>query len=166
MQPKSTVRARTRAAAPQIVKTMRTRGDTRDSIRPPGPKHLEYDYGLALNEFKAVVYEGLGQLGYIPPKGVDRRRRIEGKQKGEVLPPLQVGLSLDLKAMLKAIPAVASVSVRLDIADRALEEALARGQTWENTPVPPEFCWGHPSLRSVRYMRVSHQDQTKESDEA
>ena len=98
------------------------------------------------------MYEGLGQLGYHPPKGLDRKQRLLAGREGKSLPP--VLLRLDVKDRLKAIPSVARASKKLDEADRALEEALAQDQTWENTPVPPEFCWGHPSLKSVEFMRT------------
>ena len=138
----------------------KTRAVVRDSIRPLGPQHLEYDYSIAYQDFKAAVYEGLGQLGYNPPKGVDRKKRLLAKTEGGACPPVFLGPAV--REQLKSIPSVARASKNLDDADHALEEALARGSTWENTPIPPEFCWGHPSLKPVEFMRISSVKEPQE----
>ena len=142
------------------------RRDTRAmaEILPLGPQHLEYDYDLAYKNFKATVYEGLGKLGYIPPRGVDRSRRLEkckSKELIESIAPIQLAEGIEEK--LYAIPSVSHASTRLNAADSALEEALGRGETWDNTPVPPEFRWGHPSLTAVEYMRFRHDEWTDSS---
>ncbi|OCB92254.1 hypothetical protein A7U60_g334 [Sanghuangporus baumii] len=98
----------------------------RFDIRPWGPRHLEYDYNQARKEFQAAAYYALGQYGYEPPKGI-------GKYKApapEFLPSMDD---------LRRIPDFAKACRKLDYADRALEEALFRGETWENTPIPEKY---------------------------
>ncbi|KAL5492936.1 hypothetical protein ACEPAI_4384 [Sanghuangporus weigelae] len=98
----------------------------RFDIRPWGPRHLEYDYNQARKEFQAAAYYALGQYGYEPPKGI-------GKYKApspEYLPSMDD---------LRRIPDFAKACRKLDSADRALEEALSRDETWENTPIPEKY---------------------------
>ena len=135
------------AAGPSKIK--RRRG-AKVSLRPQGPRHLEYDYHVALEGLKEAVYDGFRQLGCIPPKSVIRQQH-DAKDGGDT--PNFEELTPGIKEKLKAIPTVVRASRKLDEADLALEEALARGETWDNTPVPAEFRWGHPSLEGVEFMR-------------
>ncbi|KAI5119666.1 hypothetical protein M0805_007757 [Coniferiporia weirii] len=98
----------------------------RFDIRPWGPRHLEYDYNEARKEFQGAAYFALGQYGYVPPKGIVKYKA----------PP-----SYALPSMndLREVPAFRKACRRLDAADRALEEAIARGETWDNTPIPKEY---------------------------
>ncbi|THH07846.1 hypothetical protein EW145_g3100 [Phellinidium pouzarii] len=98
----------------------------RFDIRPWGPRHLEYDYNEARKEFQGAAYFALGQYGYVPPRGV---------VKFKAPPPYELPSMSDLRK----IPSFQRACRRLDAADRALEEALARGETWENTPIPKEY---------------------------
>ncbi|EJC99721.1 uncharacterized protein FOMMEDRAFT_160153 [Fomitiporia mediterranea MF3/22] len=98
----------------------------RFDIRPWGPRHLEYDYSEARKEFQGAAYYALGQYGYVPPRGVT---------KFKAPPPEELPSMSDLRE----VPEFAKACRRLDAADRALEEALGRGETWENTPIPEDY---------------------------
>ena len=98
----------------------------RFDVRPWGPRHLEYDYNQARKEFQAAAYYALGQYGYEPPKGIAKYKA----------PAPQ-----DLPSMddLRKVPEFAKACRKLDAADRALEEALSRGEIWENSAIPDAY---------------------------
>lgn len=105
------------------------RSNRRFDARPWGPRHLEYDYNEARKEFQSAAYYALGQFGYVPPS---RTALAIGKV---IVNPN----SLPSMNNLRRIALFRSACERLDAADAALEEAIARGETWENTPVPVAY---------------------------
>ncbi|TDL26496.1 hypothetical protein BD410DRAFT_881926 [Rickenella mellea] len=106
--------------------TLARRSNRRFDVRPWGPRHLEYDYSEARKEFQSAAYFALGQSGYVPPRG---------RSKNSVV------LTEDLPSMeeLRKVPLFRKACEKLDRTDKALEIAIALGQTWDNTPVPSHY---------------------------
>lgn len=117
----------------------------RFDIRPWGPRHLEYDYHKAYKEFQSAAYYALGQFGYAPTRGSSRG----------ALPN-----ALPSMADLRKVPYFQKACQQLDKADRALEEALASDQTWDNTPVPEEYFQYSLEDLSPEDMRRERPDNT------
>ncbi|KAH8111818.1 hypothetical protein DFH11DRAFT_578753 [Phellopilus nigrolimitatus] len=92
----------------------------------------------------------------VPPKGV---------VKFKAPPPDALPSMSDLRK----IPEFQKASRRLDRADHALEEALLRGQTWDNTPVPKEYFQfsledsSPEDIRTGRPNNTAVQDRSRSS---
>jgi hypothetical protein len=102
---------------------------TRRSMRnleyhPLGPRHLEEEYHDAYQEFRHVVLQAVYSLGFDPKKIRD------GRPVARSTPPT-VEEILRLR-----LPSITIAKRRLDEADRRLNEAIAKGFTWENTKLP------------------------------
>lgn len=110
------------------VPSPRAAGDP-PALRPLGPAHLEHDYTRARHELSAAVaiaaYD-LYQFALPLRDAASEARRPS---------------ALDIPR-LRAHPAVQKAATAVDRADRALEEALRRGETWENAEVPACWRWG------------------------
>lgn len=91
---------------------------------PLGPRHLEEEYHDAYQEFRYVVLKAVYSLGFDPKKVRD------GRQGARSTPPTVE------EVMNLRLPSITIAKRRLDEADRKLNEALARGFTWENTKRP------------------------------
>ena len=102
-----------------------TRRSTRNpEFHPLGPRHLEEEYHDAYQEFRHVVLQAVYSLGFDPKKVRD------GRPVARSTPPtVQEIMSLRL-------PSVTAAKRKLDEADRKLNEAIAKGFTWENTRLP------------------------------
>jgi hypothetical protein len=100
----------------------------------------------------------LHKVGYAPLKGTARNAKGKERDNAAVIIPKAPHLDPNAFETLKAIPAVARAAKKLNEADRALEEALARGETWEGTEVPEEMRWGCESLKGLEYMRIYPED--------
>ena len=102
-----------------------TRRSTRNvEFYPLGPRHLEEEYHDAYQEFRHVVLQAVYSLGFDPKKVKD------GRSVARSTPPtVQEIMNLRL-------PSIAAARRRLDEADRRLNEAIAKGFTWENTKLP------------------------------
>ena len=102
-----------------------TRRSTRNlEYLPLGPRHLEEEYHDAHQEFRRVVLQAVYSLGFDPKKIRDHRPVARSTP-----PTVEEIMSLRL-------PSITIAKRRLDEADRRLNEALARGFTWENTKLP------------------------------
>ena len=102
-----------------------TRRSTRNpEYLPLGPRHLEAEYHDAYQEFRHVVLQAVYSLGFDPKKIKDRRPVVRSTP-----PTVKEIMGLGL-------PSITIAKSRLDEADRRLNEALARGFTWENTKLP------------------------------
>jgi len=102
-----------------------TRRSTRNlEYLPLGPRHLEEEYHDAYQEFRHVVLQAVYSVGFDPKKVRDRRPAARSTP-----PTVEEIMSLRL-------PSITIAKRRLDEADRRLNEAIARGFTWENTKLP------------------------------
>lgn len=111
-----------------------TRRSTRNpQYHPLGPRHLEYDYHVAYEELRAATILAAQALQYPWPRR--KGRPAPGKSgKGETAEEL---MKPTLSTILQAkFPYVEKARNNLNEADRRLQEALNRGETWENTAVP------------------------------
>ena len=102
---------------------------TRRSMRNPeflplGPRHLEEEYHDAYQDFRHVVLQAVYSLGFDPKRIRDGRPVVRSTP-----PTVEEIMSLRL-------PSVTVAKRRLDEADRRLNDAIARGFTWENTKLP------------------------------
>lgn len=88
--------------------------------------------------FKEMAYSELIKLGY--PGHIRPSRK--GKERAVPCAP-----SADHMAILKNTLAYQKAAKRLDDADRALNDALEAGKTWDNTEVPPEYTWQNENLK-------------------
>ncbi|KAL5537187.1 hypothetical protein ACEPAF_1010 [Sanghuangporus sanghuang] len=126
-----------------------SRPDAR-TLRPLGPKHLEFGYKVARKNLSAAVATAVNELfGFSIPV---RNKETEAKRPGKGCIPL-----------LRQHPLVRKAADAVDEADRLLEEALARGENW-NTKVPDEWMqqddqteyeWGYdkPEAKSEKETR-------------
>ena len=102
-----------------------TRRSTRNpEYLPLGPRHLEAEYHDAYQDFRHVVLQAIYSLGFDPKKTRD------GRPVARSTPPTVE------EVMGLGLPSITIARRRLDEADRRLNEALARGFTWENTKLP------------------------------
>lgn len=90
----------------------------------PGPQHLEHEYQMALAELREVTINALYRLGYTNPKPRSPEDII-------VKPSLDMVLAARFADVERA-------RHRIDEAHRKIQEALAIGQTWYNTPWPSD----------------------------
>ena len=110
--------------------------------RPLGPAHLEHDYSLARTALSRAISQAVYDLyGFSIPV---RDASVEARR------PSGQGC---LQAIRKH-PLVRRACVGVDRADRALEDALGRGERWENTGVPDEWRWGSEVLRPFEWAWV------------
>ena len=93
-------------------------------FHPLGPRHLEEEYHDAYQEFRHVVLQAVYSLGFDPKKVRD------GRPVARSTPPTVEEI------MSLGLPSIASAKRRLDEADRRLNDAIAKGFTWENTKLP------------------------------
>lgn len=100
------------------------RRSTRKNCLPLGPRHLEWEYHDARAELHEATAQAVFELGY------DCSRIKAGKS---VLRETRPSLG---EVMRMRHPAVMHARRRVDEADKILNDALARGFTWENTPLP------------------------------
>jgi len=102
-----------------------TRRSTRNpEFLPLGPRHLEEEYHDAYQEFRHVVLQAVYSLGFDPKKVRDGRPAVRST------PPTVAEI------MSLGLPSITLAKRRLDEADQRLNEAIARGFTWENTKLP------------------------------
>jgi hypothetical protein len=102
-----------------------TRRSTRNpEYHPLGPRHLEEEYHDAYQDFRHVVLQAVYSLGFDPKKVRD------GRPVGRSTPPTVEEI------MSLRLPSITIAKRRVDEADRRLNEAIARGFTWENTRLP------------------------------
>ncbi|KAL5512923.1 hypothetical protein ACEPAH_3321 [Sanghuangporus vaninii] len=101
-----------------------SRPDAR-TLRPLGPKHLEYGYKVARENLSAAVATAVNELfNFSIPV---RNEETEAKRPGKGCIPL-----------LRQHPLVRKAADAVDEADRLLEEALAHGENW-NSKMPDEW---------------------------
>ena len=91
---------------------------------PLGPRHLEEEYHDAYQDFRHVVLQAVYSLGFDPKKIRD------GRPVARSTPPTVEEI------MSLGLPSITIAKRRLDEADRRLNQAIARGFTWENTTLP------------------------------
>ena len=102
-----------------------TRRSTRNpEFHPLGPRHLEEEYHDAYQDFRHAVLQAVYSLGFDPKKVRD------GRPVARTTPPT-VEEIMSLK-----LPSITAAKRKLDEADRKLNEAIAKGFTWENTKLP------------------------------
>lgn len=89
-----------------------------------GPQHLEHQYQMALAELREATIHALYRLGYTNPK--------PRSPEDIIFKP-----SLDM-VLAARFTDVERARRRIDEADRRIQEALAMGQTWHNTPWPTD----------------------------
>lgn len=107
----------------------------RAKLRPLGPVHLEYEYTLARQGYSVAIATAAHELqGFSVPA---RSEPMKAKRPTK-----------DCMLALKQHPLVRRTAKALDEADRALEEALGRGELWENTPIPAYCNWSSPHLQA------------------
>ncbi|KAI0079433.1 hypothetical protein K474DRAFT_1659264 [Panus rudis PR-1116 ss-1] len=106
-----------------------------------GPKHLEYDLQKAREELREATINACIQLGYKP-----RPRRLNASRPSGLMTRRQTQvLEAEKQAVWK--PSLEQVNAanfwyvkrakrRHQEAYEKLQEAKARGETWDNTPVP------------------------------
>ena len=116
-------------SATRVHKRTTTSAPIRRSTRNPeyiplGPRHLEEEYHDAYQDFRCAVLKAVYSLGF-DPKKVRNGRPVERST-----PP-----TVEEITKLR-LPSITIAKRRLDKADRRLNEALARGFTWENTKRP------------------------------
>ena len=117
---RSATRVRKKTTAPAPIR----RSNRNPEYLPLGPRHLEEEYHDAHQEFRYVVLNAVYSLGFDPKKVRD------GRPVARSVPPT-VEEIMKLK-----LPSITIAKRRLDEADRKLNEALARGFSWENTKRP------------------------------
>lgn len=109
----------------KTVASAPTRRSTRNpEFLPLGPRHLEEEYHDAYQDFRHVVLQAVYSLGFDPKKARD------GRPVARSTPPTVEEI------MSLRLPSITIAKRRLDEADRRLNEAIARGFTWENTKLP------------------------------
>lgn len=117
-------RSTTRAHKKTVVSAPTRRSTRNPEYLPLGPRHLEEEYHDAHQEFRHVVLQAVYSLGFDPKKIRD------GRPVARSTPPTVEEI------MSLRLPSVTIAKRRLDEADRRLNEAIARGFTWENTKLP------------------------------
>ena len=118
--PRPNIRVHKKAAPPPPTR----RSMRNPEFHPLGPRHLEEEYHDAYQEFRHVVLQAVYSLGFDPKKVRD------GRPVGRSAPPTVEEI------MSLRLPSITVAKRRLDAADRRLNEATARGFTWENTELP------------------------------
>jgi hypothetical protein len=111
----------------KLVTTASVRRSTRvhrDDYLPLGPRHLELEYHEAWEELRHVTVKAVFDLGY------DSKKVRTGRPVLRAVPPTVKDI------MQMNIPSVMQARKRVDEADRKLNDALSKGFTWENTPLP------------------------------
>lgn len=103
-------------------------------LRPLGPAHLEHDYTRARHELSVAVAIAAYELYHF---ALPLRDSLHEARR-----PTSVDIP-----KLREHRAVQKAAKKVDEADKALEEALKRGQTWENTEVPACWRWGSEDER-------------------
>ncbi|THH29215.1 hypothetical protein EUX98_g4969 [Antrodiella citrinella] len=100
---------------------------------PLGPRHLEYDYHVAYEELREATILAAQALHFQWPK---RRPRITASKptREEVMDELSRPTLAEILAA--KFPYVERARRKVNEADQRLQEALDRGETWENTVVP------------------------------
>ncbi|EJC99649.1 uncharacterized protein FOMMEDRAFT_30963 [Fomitiporia mediterranea MF3/22] len=122
-----------------VASQIETRASS-NSFRPVGPAHLEHDYAKAREELSnAVAISAYELFGFSIPV---RNAEMESKRPGK-----------DQIPQLRDHPLVQKAAQALDKADEELEVALARGETFENTPIPDQWRWGSDLLRPYEWAR-------------
>jgi len=117
-------RASTRVHKKAVVSVPTRRSTRNPEFIPLGPRHLEEEYHDAYQEFRHVVLQAVYSLGFDPKKVRD------GRPAARSTPPT-VEEIMNLR-----LPSITIAKRRVDEADRRLNEAIARGFTWENTKLP------------------------------
>lgn len=120
-----------------------TRGQPEDDLHPEGPRHLEYDVTKARQNYEEAVYAALyDHLGYAPTP-MHRRSHV--------------GFNPDIgpedRAVIKADWRVLKAAKILNETHKQVQDALAKGQTWDNTPIPAEWKWGSEFLQPLEHLR-------------
>lgn len=122
-----------------------TRGQPEDdNIHPEGPRHLEYDVTIALRNFNEAVYAALYDHFRYTPAPLHRRSLVGFN------PNLEPGAS----AVIKADWRVLKAAKLLNDAHKQVRDALARGETWDNTPIPEEWKGESECLEPLEHLRI------------
>ena len=120
----SVSRSSTRVSKKAPVSAPTRRSARNLEFHPLGPRHLEEEYHDAYQEFRHVVLQAVYSLGFDPKKVKDSRPVARSTP-----PTVEEIMSLRL-------PSITAAKRRLDRADRRLNQAIAKGFTWENTKLP------------------------------
>ena len=149
--PNTPIDALNNPAVDIAVKQIKRKND--NVYRRFGPRHLEYDYALARMDFSAVFVQALSDNGYVLPS----RKLKTG--------PSSAGPSQNVIGLAKEDWGVKKAARALDKADDMLEAALSRGEFWENTPPPPEMCWGSDALKDLEWARLPPEEVSVAAEE-
>lgn len=117
-------RSSTRVHKKTTVSVPTRRSARNTEFHPLGPRHLEEEYHNAYQDFRHVVLQAVYSLGFDPKKVRD------GRPVARSTPPTVEEI------MSLRLPSITIAKRKLDEADRRLNEALAKGFTWENTKLP------------------------------
>lgn len=121
-----------------------TRGQPEDDLHPEGPRHLEYDVTKARQNYEEAVYAALyDHLGYAPTP-MHRRSHVG----------FNPNIGPEDRAVIKADWRVLKAAKILNETHKQVQDALAKGETWENTPIPEEWNWGSEFLQPLEHLRV------------
>lgn len=107
-----------------ITSVRRSNRVNREDHLPLGPRHLELEYHEAWEELRYVTLKAVFDLGY------DWKKIKAGRPVRRTTPPTV------REIMAMKIPSVMLARRRVDEVDQRLNDALARGFTWDNTPLP------------------------------
>ncbi|TCD71670.1 hypothetical protein EIP91_005436 [Steccherinum ochraceum] len=119
-----------------LLHTTTRRSARNPQYHPLGPRHLEYDYHVAHEELKSATIRAAQSLQYPWPKrkgNASGARSKRGQSSDDLVRPT---LAMILHAKF---PDVERARKLVNEADERLQEALERGETWDNTPVPEEI---------------------------
>ncbi|CAL1713915.1 unnamed protein product [Somion occarium] len=106
----------------------------KEQYYPLGPRHLEYDYDQAVKELNAATVRAVYAMGFQPRKRTSMRGPSTRSRTTSISEsPADTPSVADILA--KKFPDVEWARRMVDAADCKLQEALARGETWENTAV-------------------------------
>lgn len=122
-----------------------TRGQPEDDdLHPEGPRHLEYDVTIALRNFKEAVYAALYDNFRYAPAPLHRRSLVG----------FNTNLEPGASAVIKADWRVLKAAKTLNEAHKQVRDALAKGETWDNTPIPEEWKGESECLTPLEHLRI------------
>lgn len=144
-QPAQSRTASSRVSTRSVARAAKaTRGQPEDVLHPEGPRHLEYDVTKARQHYEEAVYAALyDHFGYAPTP-MHRRSHVG----------FNPNLGPEDRAVIKADWRVLKAAKILNETHKQVQDALAKGQTWDNTPIPAEWKWGSGFLQPLEHLRV------------